>query len=320
MYNEYFMLNWDKLPQKARHIKTEREYFNDTLNVLGGLFLWDIPKAIKGLPLGWLENTLARRGCIALGKIDSELVFAFGQYQGQPGIYGLPTEFLYTTVNGKSGIWKVDEDCVVLYNNMTIQPDIEHIARISSMLCNLDTSLDILVKYTRATPIPIAENDSHKKELEKALKDMREGKESIIKSLMLKGSEVLDLSNKNGDISNLQDLSVYKDELVKWLYMPFGIVVDNKDKKAQINTKEMDSFNQLAGVSLYNRYYCRDTFCKKANELFSTDFEGDKIAVHLNPLFNDNDVNDNGVEDDVEQESIIDNMIGGVDNEDKETN
>lgn len=302
MYNNLYMIDFDKLSSKNRKLKTTRNYFMDSLETITGLFFWNTPKEIVKPPMGYIENALITRGLVALTNKRGVFEFVKGSFAGCSGRYDLPTKFIAEFRDDMGNVdvqtLEIGKECVVCFNNLNIESDLSHLVRMSTMLSNTDISLDLLVKYTRATPIPIAENDNQKAEYEKALKDMREGKDSIIKSMMLSDTKLLDLSeNKNANIQHLQDLSIYKDELFKWLFLPFGIVVDGKDKKAQINTKELDSLDQLAGINIYNRYICRKSFCDEVKDLFNID-----IDVKLNPLFRDNDTNDDGIKD---KEDII---------------
>ena len=79
--------------------------------------------------------------------------------------------------------------------------------------------------------------------------------------------------------------------------MEFGIAIDNKDKKAQLTTEELDAYSQLAGAAFYSRYRLRERAAEAANKLFNIN-----ISVKPFEYFDDlsNGRNEDFVEDTAE--------------------
>lgn len=266
---------YDILKDKYKSIARYVDFRKQTINKITSVYQWDnisdyIPPYSSGQ---WLEYKLLKYGLVALGEVEGELTFALGNFAGEPSKrFGLPEVFRWYTNGGLTGDWKIGKDCVVLFANPSMYPDIFTIDRYCSLLSNVDLSIECMLIYSRDLPIPIVTNDPEKSAVEHAIKDIREGKMSIVQTFQPEELRTLDIT-KPENIQYMTNYSLLHDEIMKRLYLEFGIAIENKDKKAQLTTAELDAYSQVAGASFYSRYNLRKKFTEDANKLFGINIE-----------------------------------------------
>lgn len=277
--NRYQLLK-DKYKSIARTVDTLKEIVNNVTT----MFKWSgaddmIPPFQTSQ---WIEYYLLKDGIIALGKIEGELTFARGNLgDGLSKRFGLPEKFIYFTNGGLSGEWTIGKDCVVFLANPAAYPDYFTIDRYSDMLANVDLSIECMLIYSRDIAIPLCMTDNERSEIEKAIDQIRKGKMSIVKSFDVSNIKTLDITRPEM-IQYMTNYNALHDELIKRVYLHFGIMVETKDKKAQITTQELDALSQVAGSAFYTRYELRRKSADWANKLF-----GCRLSVEPGEYFDD---------------------------------
>ena len=266
---------YDILKDKYKSIARYVDFRKQTINKITSVYEWsNISEYIPPYSTGqWLEYKLLKYGMVALGEVEGELTFALGNFAGEPSKrFGLPEVFRWYTNGGLTGDWKIGKDCAVVFANPSMYPDIFTIDRYCSLLSNVDLSIECMLIYSRDLPIPIVTNDPEKSAVEHAIKDIREGKMSIVQTFQPEELRTLDIT-KPENIQYMTNYSLLHDEIMKRLYLEFGIAIENKDKKAQLTTAELDAYSQVAGASFYSRYNLRKKFAEDANKLFGINIE-----------------------------------------------
>ena len=266
---------YDILKDKYKSIARYVDFRKQTINKITSVYQWDkIADYIPPYSTGqWLEYKLLKYGLVALGEVEGELTFVLGNFADEPSKrFGLPEVFRWYTNGGLTGDWKIGKDCAVLFANPSMYPDIFTIDRYCSLLSNVDLSIECMLIYSRDLPIPIVTNDPEKSAVEHAIKDIREGKMSIVQTFQPEELRTLDIT-KPENIQYMTNYSLLHDEIMKRLYLEFGIAIENKDKKAQLTTAELDAYSQVAGASFYSRYNLRKKFCEDANKLFGINID-----------------------------------------------
>lgn len=269
------MNRYDLLKDKYKTIASMVDFKKQAINKITSIYKWEgigdyIPEDQTGQ---WLEYKLLKYGCVALGYIDGQLTFCAGSPAGEPDKrFGLPTKFIYYTNGGITGEWIINEDCVVFRSNPGLYPDIFTVEKYAGMLAETDASINAMLVYSRDIPIPLALTDADRKEIESAIDDIRKNKMKVVKSFNLEEIRTLDIT-KPEMIQYMSNYSLLHDELMKRLYLEFGIAIENKDKKAQLTTKELDAYSQLAGAAFYSRFDCRQKSADRANKLFNIHIE-----------------------------------------------
>ena len=272
---------YSKMKTKYKNTATFIDHRNTLAEKCANRFIWsgyeDLLPPVA--PSTWLEYKLMRYGAVCVAEIDGQLTLAPCTMSG--GLskrFGTPEKVIYYTNGGKAGELNID-DTVVCLNNSKFYPTYLTIDRYAEMLTETDKSISCLTKFSRLIPIPVAETDSQKQELEKAIDDIIEGKPKIIKSAHLKGVEKVDLLDPD-QIKNMECLSRLHDELIKRVCSELGISINTKDKGAQLSIEELDSFGQYDALSLYIPFALRKMFVEQVNEKY-----GLNGSVVLNPIF-----------------------------------
>lgn len=254
---------------------------NSLLEVAENRFIWsgydDLLPPVAPSP--WLERQLLKYGAVCVVEINGQLTFCPCTLGG--GLdkrFGTPTKVIYYTNGGKAGNLDIN-NTVVCFNNARWFPTYMTINRFANMLAETDKSIDILTIFSRLLPMPIAETNNQKTELENAIDDVIEGKNKVIKSAQLRGVECVNLLDPD-QIKNMECLSRLHDELIKRACSELGLSITTKDKGAQLSIEELDSFGQYDAIKLYSPYNLRREFVKKVNEKY-----GLNGSVKLNPIF-----------------------------------
>lgn len=278
-------------------------------------FIWDgvddlTPPISKS---AWIEKILLKNGTIGLGEVEGEPTLVRGQLGGDllPR-FGVPSKFIWYTDGGLSGEWEIGKDCTVCFNDFNGYPAQMTIDRYSQMLADTDLSIESLIRYARLLPIPVAKSDTELNELKEALKDIENGKTKVIKTLIRESGDMLELTDPE-QIKNMECLSRLHDELTKRVCSEFGISIDTKDKKAQIQTAELDAFKQYDLFSVIPDFIERKTFCEWSNEMFGLNMDV-KVSECFDDLSNgknkEADSSEDGVIGEEDQENEIKDNSG----------
>lgn len=221
----------------------------------------------------WIQYNLLTQGVMALGEVEGELTFTRGNFgEGLSKRWGTAEKFIWYTNGGLSGEWTIGKDCIIFPANPSFYPDIFTIDVYCDLLAEIDKSIRAMLVYTRDIPIPLCENDSQEQEIKKAIKEVRAGNLKAVKSYNVEGIKTLDITRPEL-IQYMPNYSLLHDEILKRLYLHFGITIESKDKKAQLTTEELDTLSQVAGAAFYTRYELQKKAAEQANKLFGCDIE-----------------------------------------------
>lgn len=293
---------------KYKNTATFLDHRNTLAEKCANRFIWkgfdDFLPPVAGSQ--WWEYKLMRYGAGCCVEIESQPTFTpCSLGSGLDKRFGTPEKVIYYTNGGKSGEVSINDTPVCL-NNSKFYPTYLTIDRYAEMLTETDKSIDCLTKFSRLIPLPIAETDLQKKEVEHAIEDILDGKPKIIKSAQLKGMQSVNLLDPE-QIKNMECLSRLHDELLKRVCSEIGISITSKDKGAQLSIEELDSFGQYDAMSLYIPLALRRAFVEKVNEKYGTNG-----TVELNPIF---DNLENGVNKSKEEMLNEDQAPEEVENE-----
>lgn len=261
----------DKYQKDISLIDTRKEVIN---NVTTLLKYNNIDEYIPPFQTSqWVQFHLLKQGIMGFGEIEGKLTFARGNFgEGLDKRFGFPEKFIWYTNGGLSGEWTIGKDCVIFPANPAFYPDIFTIDRYCKMLAEIDVSTLCMLWNSRNIPIPVCELDDEREELKDILADIRAGKPAAFASVNVEGVKTLDITAPSL-IQYMSNYSLFYDEVIKRLYLHFGIAVENKDKKAQVTTEELDALSQVAGAAFYTRYELQKKAAENANTLFGTNIE-----------------------------------------------
>lgn len=221
----------------------------------------------------WIQYNLLTQGVMALGEVEGELTFTRGNFgEGLSKRWGTAEKFIWYTNGGLSGEWTIGKDCILFPANPSFYPDIFTIDVYCDLLAEIDKSIRAMLVYTRDIPIPLCENDAQEREIQGAIKEVRAGNLKAVKSYNVDGIKTLDITRPEL-IQYMPNYSLLHDEILKRLYLHFGITIETKDKKAQLTTEELDTLSQVAGAAFYTRYELQKKAAEQANKLFGCNIE-----------------------------------------------
>lgn len=298
--SRYEMLK-DKYAKTASLVDSRKEVINNVTTLIKYEGVDDyIPPFTTSQ---WIQYNLLTQGIMALGEIHGELTFARGYFgEGLSKRFGTPEHFIWYTNGGLSGDWTIGKDCVVFPANAAFYPDIFTIDRYCKMISEIDTSILCLLWNSRYVPMPVCELDDEKEEIKSIMKDMREGKPVAFASANVEGVKTLDI-NTPELIQYVSNYSLLYDEIMKRLYLHFGITIETKDKKAQLTTEELDTLSQVAGAAFYNRYELQKKAADQANSLFGCNIEV-RPGEYFDDLSNGKNEDFEGEEETTEEEVV----------------
>lgn len=240
---------------------------------------------------------------------DGKYYMGVGTYSGELDADGYGEDYIITLQNGKTYKGKIGEDVVVLkWNNLALS-QFTRIQWLAQLQAETDISIKSSIIYSRLLPIPIVDDTVDEKSIVKVIKDIFEGKLSIVKRASKRnyyGNGEVDRQN-TFDITNpantayIQNLSRIKDELIVEGCREFGIYVSSRlDKGAQLNNKELSAFEDYVAISSDDTYNQLLTFAEECKKVFGIDVTvRAKNYTHTEEDVVDNDQYINGNEEDV---------------------
>ena len=132
---------------------------------------------------------------------------------------------------------------------------------------------------SRLVSIPVTNDNAVKESLLLFFKNLVLGKRSIVSdSTIVEKFRNIDINRSNVK-DGIQDWLIARDKILEQFYRDLGVRM-NQQKKAQVNTEEVESNDQLLLISSDDMLREREEGVERVNALFGTD-----IRVKLNPLF-----------------------------------
>lgn len=172
------------------------------------------------------------------------------------------------------------DDVIVCGNNYTFTGDMETVEFMSSMKEETDISIFYQLVNSRNIPMIAAQNDKIKKEIELAFQKMKAGVPVVVGTSLIDELVPLDITDKNA-IEKMQYLNSFYDVLEKRNAQIFGVDVPLIDKRAQVNEKELDNFDDVSSLNFLAYYEPRLQFCEEMKKA------GIEIECVRNPIYAD---------------------------------
>lgn len=329
MFNLLDKLYNDKLREKDKaqlnKFAVNNIYRHQLLNSIIGMIEYDnVP---DGLEMKFVELYKILHGICGITKDSKGNFTAFiGGHSNQVNNYGLGTHFVGADAV-ESYDFEINKNGVVAWNNKLGISDIEHINMISDNLTELKTSLDYNIMYARYNPLISVKDAKTKTALDTALKNTRDGVPTTFLSNLsmaldefgVKDIELINICDvKNSD--KLQYLYKAFDDTFRHFYNVYGISLSTTSKMAQQNDSEINQTNALAMLYPLERLKCANDMCKELNRIYGTNIsahfsevwqvEYDKYKKSMQEVCDDSHV----------KESSIENVEGGLDNEQSDNN
>ena len=242
---------------------------------LGNMFKWksddiEIPHNIETF-------------CRVYGSIGYDLKkgkWCVGWCNGQRDDLGNPLVYCAHSLATNVESWNanVGDDVILLYNNSLHASDAPIIEWYTDLIKETDISMKFQIINSRLVPILAVTDDRIKKEVENMFDCIRAGRPFVVTTDLLQEIKAIDILD-NTAIDKMQYLSSFNENINKRLYNEFGIDIDIKDKRAQVNSQELQAFQDVNTLNYLSYYEERLDFCKRM------EYAGIKIECIPCPVF-----------------------------------
>ena len=247
----------------------------------------------KNLPAGISKrdlelNLLITGHATIIAKKDGTMFTPLTSLYGYDEYYQ-PTKAVFANpVVITSKEYTIGEDCTVVYNN-SLQDSIFYvkadsglntfIQRYARQLADIESTINIYSVNSRLTSIPVSNDNAVMESLKSFFKNLAIGKRAIVSdSSIIENFRNVDI-NRTGIKDGINDWLIARDKVLEQFYRDLGIRMTNQ-KKAQVNTDEVESNDQLLLISSDDMLKARKKGYEETNNMFGTNIE-----VRLNPLY-----------------------------------
>lgn len=261
------------------------------------LFKWQ-SESIK-LPFN-PEFWLTTNGSI--GYLIDRDMWVIGTFNGILDKYGDFTEYVWHSMNSENvetGRAENHTEIIVCGNTPLYRPFEKEREWFAYVKSEIDKSIDVMNINTRKSKAYIVENDRKKRELERTLKAIDEGKPGIFTTSMLEELQTVDLTEP-ADIERMQYLNSFFQAIEKREANFAGIDLDLIDKRAQVSNTEIKQYDDVTTQQYLILFEMRQKFVEEMAK------NGIKIEITRSPIYFDEptekDVNSGEFEAQEEQE------------------
>lgn len=297
-----FFPYYEKLNNK-RELKLVKEiqqcgHTFDLLNILSESFVHNFEE-IEKLPTGIIEQYLNTYGVCGVCEDDSgKIVIGIADLMSTSYYNYQKGDNVNITMIGSDRVFnkKVGIDCELIFNNSTRTPTID-VMTFSSLLTEIDVSLDKIIKMTRYIKVPIVNNEKEKTQIEeifsaiergdlKAVTSMRNDIEKLMSDYTdssdndIKTIELTDVEKSN----NIQYLTLLRNSLKEFFYTKYGHSIRNTAKVAQQSKDEVNDLSVTSLILPFNMLKNRKQGWERVNALFGTNYTcefSDLINIEL---------------------------------------
>lgn len=301
---------YSELKEKYKGLITNSDYCNMLLESLMGMFVYscESDKYLEKWLNHKLELWLRVYGKVGFAKDENGVYFGRVMFVGgKLNKYGwLDKVQIYTLDGDVSPVFDVDSDNVVIMFNNGLGHGEWNCLRYADKLTEIDKSMDCGILNSRYTQLVLVKNDKVKKNIDNAIKDMKNGEPLVVsgKDLLAndligngtesKGVEVFNIT----DVTNsdkLQYLTHFHDDLMRTFYQIYGIDTNSTGKMAQQSTEEIEGNVGRSFIIPNDNYNWRVKALNEIRDKFGLDISinwGESWGIELNKY--KADVDDDG--------------------------
>lgn len=270
---------WGTMKEKNKRLIEEHNETQSAFEFLLGMFEWEgLPDSVRP---EFLELYLLTNGMASIRKDDNgtgEYVAMICDVGSSPDPYGIGEEIFSRTASGNVYEDKKDSEVVAYGWNNKSRTCCEDAFRIGSYIAEIDTSLDLLVWWSRASRLFIASDNKAKVMLDEAFQAAKKGVPLSIKSENLlaeieagrKSIEALDITDTDF-ADKLDKLSFVRECRFKWFKERYGMDTRNNGKKAQLSVDEANGDTGSSMIFPLNMLWARKKLADMCNKKFGWD-------------------------------------------------
>ena len=203
--------------------------------------------------------------------------------------YYQPTMAVFANpVVNDSKVYKLGEEAEVVYNTslkdyvfyMKAESGMQtFIGKYARLLSDIESTIDIYTVNSRLTSIPVTDDQNIAQSIKAFFKKLTVGERAIVAdNNIVQLFRSIDIS-KAGTGDKINDWLIARDKVLEMMFRDLGVKMYNP-KKAQVNTEEIESNDQLLLVQLDDMLKARREGIERVNNMFGT-----SIEVYINPRF-----------------------------------
>ena len=258
----------------------------DLLNILSESFVHNFEELEK-LPTGIIEQYLNTYGvCGVCEDENGRIVIGIADLMSTSYYNYQKGDNVNITMIGSDKVFnkRVGIDCELIFNNSTRTPTID-VMTFSSLLTEIDVSLDKIIKMTRYIKVPVVNNEKEKTQIEeifsaiesgslKAVTSMKNDIEKLMSAYTdtsdndIKTIELTDVEKSN----NIQYLTLLRNSLKEFFYTKYGHSIRNTAKVAQQSKDEVNDLSVTSLILPFNMLKNRKQGWERVNALFGTNY------------------------------------------------
>lgn len=234
-------------------------------------------------------NLLITGHATVLAKRDGSLFTPITNLFGYDEYYQPVWAVFANPVVVTSKKYTIGEDCEVIYNN-SLQDSVFYvkadgglntfIQRYARQLSDIESTINIYTVNERLSSIPVSDDNAVIESLKQFFRNLTAGKRGIVSdNSIIEKFRNVDI-NRTGIKDGINDWLIARDKILEQFFRDLGVRMTNQ-KKAQVNTDEIESNDQLLLISTDDMLKTRKKGLEKVNDMFGT-----SIEVRLNPLYN----------------------------------
>ena len=282
--NKYLKTMYD-----VSDVKTGFDYwYFKLLNLVMNIFEYhNLPTGIAKRDLEL--NLLITGHATVLAKRDGSLFTPITNLFGYDEYYQPVWAVFANPVVVTSKKYTIGEDCEVIYNN-SLQDSVFYvkadgglntfIQRYARQLSDIESTINIYTVNERLSSIPVSDDNAVIESLKQFFRNLTAGKRGIVSdNSIIEKFRNVDI-NRTGIKDGINDWLIARDKILEQFFRDLGVRMTNQ-KKAQVNTDEIESNDQLLLISTDDMLKTRKKGLEKVNDMFGT-----SIEVRLNPLYN----------------------------------
>lgn len=219
----------------------------------------------------------------SIGYLIDQDLWVVGQFNLITDKYGDFKEYVWhslDTQNVKTGTAENHSEIIVCGNTPLYRPFEKEREWFAYIKSEIDKSMEVLNLNTRKSKAFVVENDRKKRELERTLKAIDEGKPGIFTTSMLEELETVDLTDPE-DIERMQYLNSFFQSIEKRENNFAGIDLDLIDKRAQVSNNEIKQYDDLTTQQYLILFEMRQKFVEEMRK------NGLNIEITRSPIYFD---------------------------------
>lgn len=275
---------WGTMKEKHKRLIEEHDETQAAFEFLLGMFEWEgLPDSVRP---DFLELYLLTNGMASIRKDESgsgDYVAMICDAGATPDAYGIGEDIFSRTANGHVYEDPKDSEVVAYGWNNKLRTCCEDAFRIGSYIAEIDTSLDLLVWWSRASRLFIAQDNKTKTMIDEAFQAAKKGVPLSIKSENVlaeieagrKGVEAVDITDSDF-ADKLDKLAFVRECRFKWFKERYGMDTRNNGKKAQLSVDEANGDTGSSMIFPLNMLWARQQFAEQMNTKF-----GWNVEVHF---------------------------------------